>query len=513
MSSYCYAFIPDSLSSDNLPTFHHISCVDAGVPSPASPAEAICIRIQFIPGPSKHAMLLKRNKNIFKGYILETLNSIVLTGNWDGDFTDTTAYFITVSNDLVPNQKRFQRNGNGSTSLVNFHKSIDFIDDNNKNDQHASTSNSGQSSINLIPKYSDHNKIPSAGWELDIIAFYDDSLFEVYRENEDDAKAYIERIMSQMEPMFDSQFSFPTKIKLNVHDISHARGKRWEASDTVMEDISKTSNLFTNDSRIYFFFCSPTNKDLTKGQVQVDGIGKLCHEDRIKRAAIVESSQLDQNDEMNTALTAAHEIGHLLGINHDFYYLGKKKEPRFVTLDNGKTENCANIGGIMDQVDFATEIDNHEWTECSKLDLRTFYIDNRDDFCLKKLPTKEYFEYTEEGNQVRLKCDHRCDKSSISGFTWEKQTPTEYYEILTKTTMEGYKFVEYNMKKLDQIDQENVQIDASTSSGDVIIRKAQPSDAGDYICNVKSIFHQNCEETLIVKLGVETGEISKPTCF
>merc|ERR1712018_614919 len=106
--------------------------------------------------------------------------------------------------------------------------------------------------------------------------------------------------------MFDSKFSFPTKIKLNVLDISHARGKRGEANDTVMENISKTANLFARDSRIYFFFCSPTNKDLTRGQVQADGIGKLCHEDRIKRAAIVESSQLDENDEINTALIAAH---------------------------------------------------------------------------------------------------------------------------------------------------------------------------------------------------------------
>ena len=182
-------------------------------------------------------------------------------------------------------------------------------------------------------------------------------------------------------------------------------------------------------------------------------------------------------------------------------------------MEDGKTEKCAGNGGIMDQVNFLTESDNRKWTECSKSDLRSFYNNNRGYFCLKKLPTKEHFEYTKEGNQVRLKCDHRCDKSSISGFTWEKQTPTEYYEILTKTTIEGYKDVIYNMKKLDQKDQENVQIDTSSSSGDLVIRKAKPSDAGDYICNVKSIFYQNCEETLIVKLSVETGEINKPTCF
>ena len=72
MSSYFYALIPDNLSSENLPTFHHISCVDAGVPSPASSAEAICIRIRFKIGPNKHAMLLKRNKNIFLGNVKNT---------------------------------------------------------------------------------------------------------------------------------------------------------------------------------------------------------------------------------------------------------------------------------------------------------------------------------------------------------------------------------------------------------------------------------------------------------
>ena len=46
----------------------------------------------------------------YKGYILETLDDVTLTGYWDGEFSDSSSYFITLASELIPNVKRFRRN-------------------------------------------------------------------------------------------------------------------------------------------------------------------------------------------------------------------------------------------------------------------------------------------------------------------------------------------------------------------------------------------------------------------
>ena len=126
-------FVLDSASSDNLPTFHHVPCDETDALSEFPPD--ICIEINLITGKTHNLILYEKDGDdrIYKGYILETLDDVILTGDWEGKFSDSSSYFITLATELIPNVKRFRRNEDGSTSLVTFNKIIDNVIDDSKN--------------------------------------------------------------------------------------------------------------------------------------------------------------------------------------------------------------------------------------------------------------------------------------------------------------------------------------------------------------------------------------------
>ena len=61
--------------------------------------------------------------------------------------------------------------------------------------------------------------------------------------------------------------------------------------------------------------------------------------------------------------TLAHELGHNLGLNHDFSN-GNWKSPRFAH----DSSPCTNVGGIMDYRSNAKK-----WTKCSADDFAAYY--------------------------------------------------------------------------------------------------------------------------------------------
>ena len=67
----------------------------------------------------------------------------------------------------------------------------------------------------------------------------------------------------------------------------------------------------------------------------------------------------------------AHEIGHNLGMSHDF--LGDPEKPRV----DSKNVSCSGVNGIMDYAGNSTQ-----WSTCSVEDL-TAYVAANQPFCLK----------------------------------------------------------------------------------------------------------------------------------
>ena len=100
----------------------------------------------------------------------------------------------------------------------------------------------------------------------------------------------------------------------------------------------------------------------------------------------------------------AHELGHALGIKHDFYLDINNGNKIYRYSSNGKL--CTNIGGIMDYNEYHTK---RIWTKCSLEDFQMFInekIKQNGNFCLDNNACNDTFlrcqYWTKRGNS----CDH-----------------------------------------------------------------------------------------------------------
>merc|ERR1712142_181543 len=109
------------------------------------------------------------------------------------------------------------------------------------------------------------------------------------------------------------------------------------------------------------------------GLLGLGNVQCVCHPDRSLKASIVEYL----GNELDTAIAVVHEIGHNLGMFHDF-----DVNPTDLTEVNrydSNGEKCTDEGGIMDY-----NQEYSRWTQCSSDDFQN-YFDRNQPYCLLEI--------------------------------------------------------------------------------------------------------------------------------
>ena len=90
----------------------------------------------------------------------------------------------------------------------------------------------------------------------------------------------------------------------------------------------------------------------------------ICMKDVSKRICIARFN----DNAITTAMILTHELGHVLGMTHDFRLVGTEKAPKMVDRYDSKKKRCKGQRGFMDYI-----ANPNKWSTCSVEDFIKFY--------------------------------------------------------------------------------------------------------------------------------------------
>lgn len=185
-------------------------------------------------------------------------------------------------------------------------------------------------------------------WKLKL-KFYYDSSFLVLNEGLDwKVKKRIVELVKHLQQIFDLP-SFNQCLKLDLDPkLEPKLGHDWQASSNTWLDklgllVSRKENeqlhIFLTLHNVDFLgkkkhYSFKNNHPVSYG---LSFINSICHPNPSKRLVILEWNQSDEF----SARILAHEIGHTLGIRHDFMD-SNREQPRFDSFN----QSCSKIGMI-----------------------------------------------------------------------------------------------------------------------------------------------------------------------
>lgn len=198
----------------------------------------------------------------------------------------------------------------------------------------------------------DRRSIPANGYNLRVAIFYDTS-FQNFAGGASAASTKLTSIFNHVKTLY-TQFTasgVAGAIKPSLHSINYRAGA-WTA-DSSLRTCSYISNSLQWDVDEHVYV---TYQNSASGIVGMAWVGSTCSIYQFYRSNINEWFRTDTI----SAQIIAHEIGHNLGMYHDF------TNSRGNKYENG--ELCTNIGGYMDYTTSPTR-----WSACSVGDFNRYH--------------------------------------------------------------------------------------------------------------------------------------------
>merc|ERR1712113_684626 len=147
--------------------------------------------------------------------------------------------------------------------------------------------------------------------------------------------------------------------------MTHQSGANWIPDVDTLNAVSSIARNNPSNANAYVFLTEQSQG----GYVGIAWVGGTCESSGYYRSSITSYF----HDDFTTANILAHEIGHNLGMAHDFG--DSQSDPRY----SSSGELCTNNGGYMDYLQ-----NPYRWTSCSVEDFTAYY--NRvNPFCLDAL--------------------------------------------------------------------------------------------------------------------------------
>merc|ERR1711936_457066 len=162
--------------------------------------------------------------------------------------------------------------------------------------------------------------------------------------------------------------SLTTVVEPNVIEITYRAGASWQADSSTLESVSASISANNpSNANAYVYLCSQNNQG---GVVGIAWLRGTCDRTGRYRSSVNEYLENDAT----TAIIIAHEIGHNLGMYHDFGNGGTSD-----TKYSASGELCTGVGGYMDY-----QSNPNRWSQCSVEDFTT-YVNSVNPWCLDEL--------------------------------------------------------------------------------------------------------------------------------